>query len=98
MTDGTAERQRYAWDGPVHPTCWPSVGLALQRLGARCGLVSLGSGLAAYRLAFERVILPILDRYRPDLARLEQLTGIDVLRVQARNDAAEEPPTPTALA
>ena len=40
----------------------------------------------------------LLDRYRPDLARLEQLTGIDVLGVQARDDAAEESPTPTASA
>ena len=40
----------------------------------------------------------LLVRYRPDLARLEQLTGIDVLGVQARDDAADEPPTSTASA
>ena len=37
----------------------------------------------------------LLDRYRPDLARLEALTGIDVLGVQAR---ATEPPAAAAPA
>ena len=63
---------------------------------ARTRMIQWNRGVPPTMLPATRTDL--LDRYRPDLARLEQLTGIDVLGVQARAEAAEEPPTPTASA